>query len=108
LRAERHALNGIERYNASHRDANSKMRVGIALHYGPVTHGNVGSGERLVFSVMGKDVNLGSRIAKKYRDLDTPFLMSAPFVDRARAPVAELGVLELRGLTKWQTLDEPP
>ena len=48
------------------------MRVGIALHYGSVAHGNVGSGERLN---IGKDVNLASRIATKCRDLDTPLLM---------------------------------
>jgi adenylate cyclase len=85
LRAARRALNGIERYNASYPDANSNMRVGTALLYDSVTPGSVGSGERLGFTVIGKDVNLASRIATKYRDLDTPLLMSAPFVDRARS-----------------------
>ena len=51
------------------------MRVGIALYYGSVAHGNVGSDERLNFTVIGKDVNLASRIATKCRDLDTPLLM---------------------------------
>jgi adenylate cyclase len=104
LRAARRALSGIERYNASHRASNSTMRAGIALHYGSVAHGNVGSGERLDFTVIGKDVNLASRIANKCKDLDNPLLMSAPFAERVRAPVHELGAFELRGVTEWQTL----
>ncbi len=104
LRAARRALNGIERYNGSLRASNHAMRVGIALHYGSVAHGNVGSGERLDFTVIGRDVNLASRIASKCKDLDRPLLMSAPFAGRVRAPVHELGAFELRGVTEWQTL----
>jgi adenylate cyclase len=104
LRAARRALSGIDRYNASHRASNSTMRVGIALHYGSVAHGNVGSGERLDFTVIGKDVNLASRIASKCKDLETPMLMSSPFAERVRAPVHELGAFELRGVTEWQKL----
>ena len=104
LRAARRALSGIERYNASHPHSNTTMRVGIALHHGSVAHGNVGSGERLDFTVIGKDVNLASRIATKCRDLETPLLMSAPFAEKVRAPVHELGAFELRGVTEWQTL----
>jgi adenylate cyclase len=80
------------------------MRAGIALHYGSVAHGNVGSGERLDFTVISKDVNLASRIANKCKDLDNPLLMSTPFANRVRAPVHELGAFELRGVTEWQTL----
>lgn len=36
--------------------------VGIALHYGRVSYGNIGSGRRLDFTVIGPDVNLVSRI----------------------------------------------
>ena len=104
LRAARRALSGVERYNASHTSSNNSMRVGIALHYGSVAHGNVGSGERLDFTVIGKDVNLASRIANKCKDLDTPLLMSAPFAERVRTPVNELGAFELRDVTEWQTL----
>ena len=37
--------------------------VGIALHFGKAAYGNVGSGARLDYTVIGHDVNLASRIA---------------------------------------------
>lgn len=37
--------------------------VGIALHFGEVAYGNVGSGMRLDYTVIGRDVNLASRVA---------------------------------------------
>ena len=39
-----------------------ELRAGIALHYGSVGYGNFGSGARLDFTVIGRDVNLVSRI----------------------------------------------
>ena len=59
----------------------SPMSAGIALHYGEAADGNVGSGERLDFTVIGPDVNLASRIARLNRVLGQPVLMSQAFVD---------------------------
>ena len=38
------------------------LRMVIALHYGAVTYGNIGSADRVDFTVIGPAVNLVSRI----------------------------------------------
>ncbi len=58
LQAARKALANLERPVA--RDIT--LHAGIALHYGEVSYGNIGSGRRLDFTVIGPDVNLVSRI----------------------------------------------
>jgi len=57
------------------------VTVGIALHHGEAAYGNVGSGQRLDFTVIGRDVNLASRIAELNKSLGEPLLMSRAFVE---------------------------
>ena len=59
----------------------SPISAGIALHHGEAAYGNVGSGVRLDFTVIGPDVNLASRIAQLNKVLGEPLLMSQAFVD---------------------------
>ena len=49
------------------------------LHVGEVFYGNVGSRERLDFTVIGPAVNEASRIAAMCRSVDQPVLMSSAF-----------------------------
>ncbi len=55
--------------------------LGIALHHGEAAYGNVGSGSRLDFTVVGCDVNLASRIGRLNRPLEESILMSKAFAD---------------------------
>jgi len=59
----------------------SPISMGLALHHGEAAYGNVGSGVRLDFTVIGPDVNLASRIAQLNKVLGEPLLMSQAFVD---------------------------
>jgi adenylate cyclase len=71
--------------------------VGIALHHGEAAYGNVGSGERLDFTVIGRDVNLASRIAQLNKQLGEPLLMSQAFVDFLWGDPESLGEHDING-----------
>jgi adenylate cyclase len=53
----------------------------LGLHVGEVFYGNVGSRERLDFTVIGPAVNEASRIAAMCRSVDQPVLVSAAFAN---------------------------
>jgi adenylate cyclase len=62
-------------------EPDAALRAGIALHYGKVSYGNIGSGQRLDFTVIGLDVNLVSRIQTVCGNTGLPLLMSRRFAD---------------------------
>jgi adenylate cyclase len=69
------ALDGLGRFTAP----DAELNTGIALHYGEVGYGNIGSGQRLDFTVIGPDVNLVSRIQSVCSATGAPLLMSEQF-----------------------------
>ena len=79
----------------------------LGLHLGEVFYGNIGSKDRLDFTVVGPAVNEVSRIAAMCRSVDQPILISAAFAssvnDDSRA-FASVGRFALRGVGKPQEL----
>ncbi|MBI3507446.1 MAG: adenylate/guanylate cyclase domain-containing protein [Proteobacteria bacterium] len=75
----------------------SNGRVGMALHVGEAAYGNIGAGDRLDFTIIGRDVNLLARIEKLCGLLDRPIVMSADFAAQIEAPTRALGEFELKG-----------
>ena len=57
----------------------AELHTGIALHYGEVSYGNIGSSQRLDFTVIGPDVNRVSRIQGVCSKTGRPLLMSERF-----------------------------
>jgi adenylate cyclase len=57
------------------------LQAGIALHYGQASYGNIGSGHRLDFTVIGPDINLTSRIQGICGTTGQQLLMSQRFVE---------------------------
>lgn len=60
------------------------LEVGIALHVGEVMYGNIGTDERLDFTVIGRAVNQAARLEGLAKQLGHPVLASASFVEPIR------------------------
>jgi adenylate cyclase len=78
----------------------------LGLHVGEVFYGNVGSRERLDFTVIGPAVNEASRIAAMCRSVDQPVLTSASFaaVGDMKRRLVSVGRYALRGVSHPQEL----
>ena len=100
-RSEVAALNGRRA-----RDGLPVTDMYLGLHVGEVFYGNVGSIERLDFTVVGPAVNEASRIAAMCRSVEQPMLVSEAFakVDGMRARLVSVGRYALRGVAQPQEL----
>jgi adenylate cyclase len=97
--AARDALSAIEEVNAGRVEAGrERIRFGVGLHVGPVTFGNVGTTERLDFTVIGPAVNRCARLEGLTKVLGAPVLASADFKRVCPRPMRSLGRHRLRGV----------
>jgi adenylate cyclase len=80
----------------------------LGLHIGEVFYGNIGSKERLDFTVVGPAVNEASRIAAMCRSADQEILLSSAFVAAVaadeRRQLVSVGRYALRGVGHAQEL----
>lgn len=84
------------------------IEFGVDLHRGDVTYGNIGSTDRLDFTVIGAAANEAARIQDLCKILGTPVLISAEFAERFTGELVSLGHHELRGVgTKLEVLTLP-
>ena len=109
LRAEhrfRHNLNSLNaRRSAEGRPTTSAY---VGLHVGEVFYGNIGSEDRLDFTVVGPAVNEVSRIASMCGSVDREFLTSSDFWSglnaTGRGYLVSTGRFALRGIGRAQEL----
>ena len=99
LGAARRLLDDIEAANeARAAGGREPVRFGIGLHVGPVTFGNVGTEDRLDFTVIGSAVNRAARLESLTKDLGVPVCASAEFNEVCMVPMKPLGKHVLRGI----------
>ena len=81
--------------------------IHLALHVGEVLYGNIGSRERLDFTVVGPAVNEVARIEAMCRSLDQRVVISSAFAEAAgetRRRLVSLGRYALRGVRRPEEL----
>lgn len=100
----------LERVEAAREEAPEGRRfdIKIALHFGEVAYGNIGSGARLDYTVVGSGVNLASRLADLAGNLGHKLLVSADFAGHLPdCAFKNHGEHSLRGVATPQTVFEP-
>ena len=109
LRAEADMRERVQALNERRRaEERAITSVYLGLHIGEVFYGNVGSIDRLDFTVVGPAVNETSRIASMCRSVDRPVLVSTAFAEALpaadRARLVSVGRFALRGVGRAQEL----
>ena len=74
------------------------LHYGIGLHVGDVTYGNIGTPQRLQFTVIGSAANEASRIEGMTKDLGEPVLVSSRFAELYPGALRSRGSHALKGV----------
>jgi adenylate cyclase len=99
LAAAEQALGALEQLNRE-RPSEPALAIGIALHVGEVMYGNIGSRERLDFTVISSSVNETSRLEGLCKTLNTPLSLSQAFVSAVeRSDIVDMGEQALKGVS---------
>ncbi len=104
LAAAREAEAQIASVNAKRTEP---LRFGVGLHLGDVIYGNIGTTQRLQFTVVGRAVNQVARLEGLTKELSHLVLASAGFAKSTVGPWKELGEFQLRGIGGDTTVYAP-
>ncbi len=82
-------------------DGQPKIEIGVGIHTGPLTAGNVGARDRLEYSVIGETVNLASRLEALTKEFKSPIVLSPPTDElvRGHRETRLLGEVVVRGFS---------
>ena len=94
-------LASVDKWNATKPSGEPHLKIGIGIHTGQVTAGNVGSPNRLEYSVIGDTVNLASRLEALTKEKNSPIVLSPATWEyiREQFSTVSLGDAQVRGFT---------
>jgi len=106
---ERAVKSGIEMRNTLHqlnKDREirglNKIQHGVGIHFGPAIIGNIGTVNRLEYTVIGDTVNVASRIESACGELKENFLISRTVKEKIgdEVQMREIGNINVKGKSK--------
>jgi len=99
-------LERVEEMNRQQAPGRPRLAIGIGLHTGPLTAGNVGARDRLEYSVIGETVNLASRLEALTKDFKIGIVLSPQTAELVRDhfETVPLGEVTVRGFTEKITV----
>lgn len=103
-RARHAALRSARTALAAVAEAGDLPAIGIALHFGTVAYGNIGAGDRLDFTAIGRDVNVLARVEALCKVYGQPLLATGAFADGLSPALTPIATVTLRGFNERQTL----
>ena len=92
----------VQQINADPQSGQSELRIGVGLHTGTLTAGNLGTADRMEYSVIGETVNLASRLEGLTKEFSTGIVMSAQTRELVRSQFETelLGEVAVRGFSE--------
>ena len=88
-----------ERVNVERTDRGEPpIEFGIGMHCGTVMYGNIGTPDRIEFTVIGEAANEAARIEAQCRELNETILVSDAFAEYLDRPWRSHGTFELRNI----------
>ncbi|MEX2200422.1 MAG: adenylate/guanylate cyclase domain-containing protein [Dongiaceae bacterium] len=84
------------------KDGLSPLDVGITLHSGSVSYGNIGTADRLDFTVIGPAVNLVSRMQSLCEPLGRRIIASRRFASACHSDLVPIGRHRFKGIADEQ------
>jgi adenylate cyclase len=96
----------VDQWNATKAPRDPLLKIGIGIHTGQVTAGNVGSPDRLEYSVIGETVNLASRLEALTKEFKNPLVLSPATWEHVRGQffTVSLGDAQVRGFASSMPL----
>ncbi|TPQ33325.1 adenylate/guanylate cyclase domain-containing protein [Bradyrhizobium guangdongense] len=102
LEAARESRASVEALGVPVGDVMERFRFGVALHVGHILYGNIGGGNRLDFTCIGRAVNLAARLEKITGKLGRTVVASESFVSVCNSGWTELGEFPIAGFAEAQ------